>query len=166
MKKLLSILLASLTLISCSKDDIIFKEEVLITDGIDEVAVLNFINGIRTHEYKIGDVSYVYADELMWDSKLKKISQLQTIYMFENNDFYSVWLDGTDLDRRFEMANCDYIPRYECYTKHALDCAQNDAIKFLADENFQQIMDKNYNIVAVTKKGEYWSMVLAFKPAK
>lgn len=164
MKNLLFLLLAVLTLTSCQEEFISELEQEQEIEVIDN-PILDIINDVRTVDYIINGKTFPATNALVWDLDLENISKIQTKHMDENNDWCIVWKDGTDLSKRFELADCDYKPRFEGYVKMSTTtCPPRLAIDILFETYHEILMSGKYNIVAVTQTGRYWSIVLANKP--
>jgi hypothetical protein len=169
MKKLLFLLLVSITIISCSQNEITPEEEseevveLLDTDEIDEVKMLGFINKIRAEGYYVGNVTYPSVDTLIWSNKLKKVSQFLVMYMFENNGK----IGGSTLDERFAMVNCDYIGRKECpMWMTTADCSLYASFLGFLEVYHAEIMSADCNRIGISKIGKYYVMVVAYKQPK
>lgn len=162
MKKILFLLIAIATLMSCQKEELIPEPQQEL-DEID-TQLLEMVNQVRTNEYVVNGITYSAKDALIWDFDLKNVSKIQTTHMDENNDWCIVWEDGTDLNKRFNMANCDYKPRFEGYVKLTTPtCPKKLAIDMLIKTYAEILMSDKYNIVAITQTGRYWSIILAYK---
>lgn len=173
MKKLSYLLLITAMLVSsCSQDESIPEEEVLT----EEQEILKYINENRTIgytkvEWKDGSKHEEFIStktlnlpELSWDNYLYEAARIQSEHMFETGLCEHTWLDGTDLIARIKMADCNYFQSTEniCSGYHNYKDAINGWMNSEGHRN--NILDKQYNIVAVSYKDKYWTMVLAYKP--
>lgn len=171
MKKLYFLLIAIVTLISCQEDLI---PEVIneTSDEVNKSEILDLLNYNRTVqcEYVNPDGSGVleYMDyknlpELEWNDNLFKAAEIQTLYMSNTGNFSHNWGDGTTLLDRLKMADAYYLPAGENIACGML--TEKDVITawINSEGHRKNILNKNFNIVAVAKKGKCWTMVLGYK---
>lgn len=171
MKKLLFLLIAIVTLMSCQ--DEIIPEEVLIGDEVNQQEILSLVNYNRTVmcEYVTPDGVGVleYTDwkdlpELEWSDELYKAAEIQSSHMFKTSEFSHVWKDGTSPNDRLIMVGCYYNPIGENIAWGIKN--EKDVITawINSEGHRKNILNQSFNIVAVARKGNYWTMVLGYKP--
>lgn len=170
MKKLLFLLITIATMMSC-QDEIIPEPEVLV-DETNKVEILSLINQARTEfcEYVRPDgvgvymnTDYLNLGKLEWNDELYKAAQIHSLHMYNTGEFDHVWKDGTTLYKRLEIVGCKYNPVGENIAKGY----PNEKTVFQgwldSDGHRNNILNKNFNIVAVANKDGYWTMVLGYK---
>ena len=172
MRNLLLILLISIAFVSCVDNFDEFVLDEIITDEFDEVEMLRLINQTRTTGYILDtDTNKLIISDLnklSWDSTLYVAAQIQSVYMNQLDDHNHIWRDGTDLRKRLLIVNCNYRPVGENILYNS--CNTDEAIIFNmwlnSDTHRNNILNNKFNVVAVSKKGIYWTMVLGYKPPK
>ena len=140
---------------------------LMITSCINEMNyegdMLTMINTARTTGYICQGEKYKPVGKMSWDPQLEKAALIHSNYMDSVGELNHKWKDGTQLKDRLLIVG---------YTSEsaAENIAQGPLTEADALENWlnspphcASIMFSGYDIVAVARKGNYWTMVLGYK---
>ena len=139
---------------------------VVFTTCIGEINyngdILNMINQARTKGYKCENIHYKPVGELAWSSQLEKAALIQCNYMDSVKELNHIWKDGTNLEKRLTIVG------YKGRAGENIAWGQqmeSDVIKdwLNSPEHSELLMFGGFNIVAVARKDNYWTMVLGYK---
>lgn len=166
MKKFLFLLLAMITLMSCQDDLLPEVETDLVGDEVNKTELIASINQIRTVGYTLeSDTNKLitsWQNPLEWDEDLYKAAELQSTHMFSTGEFEHVWSDGTTPAQRVYLY-CTYNPVGEniAYGYTSEKSVMNGWLN--SEGHRKNMLSPSYNIFAVSRKGNYWTMVLGRK---
>lgn len=177
MKKLVFFLIAIAALISCQDEFYVEPcytynpDEVLVSDEFDVDEMIGLVNKARTEyiEYtnKDGSGVFQYTDlsELTLDSSLTMAAQIQCEYMFVVDDMTHVWCDGTNIIDRLLWSGYHNktVGENILYSTCRNDSKYILQIWYDSEPHRNNILNKNFNIIGIAKKGIYWTMVLGYK---
>jgi hypothetical protein len=173
MKKFLFFLITIATLISCQEDLIPEVVNEQQTDVVNKSEILDLVNYNRTVqcEYVLPDGTGVleYTDvknlvKLKWNDDLFKAAEIQSLHMFNTGEFAHIWKDGTSPTDRLQMiTTINYSPIGENIAHGYTDEKSVINAWFNSDGHRKNMLNNGFNIIAVARKGNYWTMVLGYK---
>jgi len=165
MKKFLFLLLATITLMSCQNEFVPEVETDVVGDDVNRTELTAIVNDYRTVGYTLEDGTeklVIQGTALEWDADLYKAAELQSTHMFSTGEFEHVWSDGTTPAQRVYLY-CTYNPVGEniAYGYTNEKSVMNGWLNSEGHRN--NMLSPSYNIFAVSRKGNYWTMVLGRK---
>lgn len=172
MKKIIFLLIAMITLMSC-QDEVIPDVKNFVGDEVNQTEIITMLKQIRTEycEYENPDGSdvFMYTDylklpALTWDEGLYKAAEIQSVHMFKTGEFKHIWSDGTGTSQRLILAGCVNCGEFGENIASGYKDEKSVIIGWLNSEGHRKnILNSKFNTVAVARKGNYWTMVLANK---
>jgi uncharacterized protein YkwD len=84
--------------------------------------------------------------------------------MFNTGEFAHIWKDGTSPTDRLQMiTTINYSPIGENIAHGYTDEKSVINAWFNSDGHRKNMLNNGFNIIAVARKGNYWTMVLGYK---
>lgn len=145
MKNLIFLLIASLVLFSCSKDEI---EPTKETETFEQ-SVLNILNERRTNGFEFQDVYYTTRDSLSFDDLLISVAKEYSEYMSDYGNVTYHKADGTIMYSTIGV-------------KHEAQSPEDLVNKFMSLQcNCDLIMSSQKSRVGLNHTGLFWCLVFA-----
>jgi uncharacterized protein YkwD len=125
-----------------------------------EVDMLAMINSARTSGYVCQGQKHNPVCKMKWDSQLEIAALIQCNYMDSVGELSHKWKDGTELKDRLMIVG--YTSDLASENLAQGPVTQTDVLEawLNSPEHCESIMYAGYDIVAVARKGVYWTMVL------
>jgi uncharacterized protein YkwD len=125
--------------------------------------MLNMINTVRTTGYVCQGEKHKPVGKMKWDSQLEKAALIQCNYMDSVGELNHKWKDGTQLKDRLLIVGYTSDRASENIARGALNEADVLENWLESPPHCEAIMFWGYDIVAVARKGDYWTMILGYK---
>jgi uncharacterized protein YkwD len=125
--------------------------------------MLTMINSARTTGYNCQGEKYKPVGIVKWDSQLEAAALIQCNYMDSVDELSHNWKDGTGLKDRLLIVGYTSDRAGENIARGANTEADVLENWLNSPPHCETIMFGGYDIVAVARKGNYWTMVLGYK---
>lgn len=125
--------------------------------------MLTMINSARTSGYICRGEKYKPVGIMKWDSQLEAAALIQCNYMDSVGELSHKWKDGTELKDRLMIVGYTSELAGENIARGPLTEADVLEDWLNSPPHSQAIMFGGYDIVAVARKCNYWTMVLRYK---
>lgn len=139
----------------------------MLTACIKEVNLegdmLTMINTARTTGYICQGEKHKPVGMMKWDSQLEKAAIIQCNYMDSVGELSHKWKNGIQLKDRLLIVGYTSDRAGENIARGALNEADVLENWLNSPPHCEAIMFWGYDIVAVARKGNYWTMVLGYK---
>jgi len=140
---------------------------IILTACIKEVNLegdmLTMINTARTTGYICQGEKHKSVGTMKWDSQLEKAALIQCNYMDSVGELNHKWKDGTQLKDRLLIVGYTSDRAAENIARGPVTEADVLENWLNSPRHCEAIMFWGYDIVAVARKGNYWTMVLGNK---
>jgi len=127
----------------------------------DKELLLELINTHRKTGCKCGEDNFAPTTPVKWNTALERAARAHSEDMFTNNFFSHTGSDGSSVGARLERHNYKWknygenIARGAHTEKSVIDAWIKSA------GHCRNIMNRNFTDVGASKKGNYWTLILA-----
>jgi uncharacterized protein YkwD len=168
MKFSLYVLLFSVVLYSCRKEDTVTEQpnpgdETINDSTVNESTLLALVNNVRKTGCTCGKTAMPAVAPVIWNSLLEKAALLHSADMNKNNYFDHTGLDGSNPGDRITRAGYNWRA-YGENIANGYTSEQAVMTGWLQSEGHcKNIMSSNVKEMGIGRDGNYWTQIFASK---